>query len=46
VVCRICAEVSTPDKEPRWPVVEIQALTSLPLAGHEPIAVNAVYVSL
>ena len=46
VVCAVHAAVDTPGEEPRWPVVEIQALTSLPLAGHGPVAVNVVYVSL
>ena len=32
-VCRICAGVDVPDERPRWPLVEIQALTGLPLRG-------------
>jgi hypothetical protein len=46
VVCRAWAEVEMLGEEPRWPVVEIQALTSLPLTGHGPVAVNPVYVRL
>jgi hypothetical protein len=46
VLCRIRAEVDTAGEEPRWPMVEIQALTSLPRSGHGPAAVNPVYVRL
>ena len=46
LVCRVRVNVNTLGEEPRWPVVEIQALTSLPLAGHGPVAVNPVYVRI
>ena len=46
VESHVHVEVDTLGEEPRWPVVEIQALTSLPQAGHGPVAVNPVYVRL
>jgi hypothetical protein len=46
VVCRVRADVNTPGEEPRWPVIENQALTGLPLAGHGPDTAKTVHVRL
>ena len=46
LVCHVDATVNKLGEEPRWPVIENQALTGLPPEGHGPDTAKTVNVRL